>query len=795
LKIRTIILSSIFAFFTAFSFAQSNRGSLQANILNSNNEPLPFATISLLNSADSSFIKNALSNESGVVYFNNITEGNYALSISYVGYEQKYSNNIIVKEGVTTKVGKIKLESFSKQLSEVVIKSQIGVTQISPGRIVYSASDLISQNGGTAGDILKNMPSVAMGGSPNHNRDIRLRGLGSGYTQVLINGKNSGISGNNRETVLDQIPASAIDYIEIITNPSAEYQGDGINGIVNIVLKKGNVDDAIKGSISFLSDNMDGYNGSLSLSQQKDKFEYYVGYDRLQRTIDNDKFSERTLFKNDLYDGMQTIHQREEKSFLNENLRVDGKYKLWKGAVISSGFIFGRQLEVKNKDIDINTTKADGSFKDRSFRTEPESKDNKFYEYSFDFRQTFKNNSVLKASISYLDFNQPKTKGIQTQKFKVNGTYDGNPTLLEETEMLNDDNYFANLDYALPIGKKNKIKMGYRLASLNRNLDNSLAKFNHTEGKWESSQSNQNNFIFSENTHALYVTNELNYKFIKLNAGIRAEQTYLSNESPLDGIKKTSSYLLVLPSISAQFNIDSTQYIIAGFGKRVRRPAFKDLSPFLDDRDPLRIKEGNLDLKPENSYNFELGYLKNFKKFNIGVNLFHRDIHDLIEKVISEDANNIQYTRPDNLSGAFLTGVEIMSSAQLAKWWTVNASYSYFESQISDPLFKGDAIKDQLKYAAKLLMDFNLKKQFNIQIAGNYLGPKPSQQASEKELYFVDFGISKTFFKNGQLMLRVSDVLDSVVKRKTISTPQSINNEIENTRGRVVSAGLKWNFY
>jgi len=792
--VKYIVLLFLFVLVTAFSFAQSGKGFVKADILDLNNEPLPFATVAILNLPDSSLVKWASSNDNGVVYFNNIAEGNYVLSISYVGYKKKYSNNVSVKEGITTELGKIKLESFSIQLSEIVIKAQVGVTQISPGKIVYNASDLTSQNGGTAGDILKNMPSVAMGGSPNHNRDIRLRGLGSGYTQVLINGKNSGISGNNRETVLDQIPASAIDYIEIITNPSAEYQGDGINGIVNIVLKKGNANDTIKGSISFLADNADGYNGSLSLSQQKEKFEYYVGYDRLQKNIDNDKFSDRTILKNGLYDGTQTIHQKEEKSFLNENFRVDGKYKLWKGAIISSGFIFGRQLEVKNKDIEINTTKADSSFKDRSFRTEPELKDNKFYEYSFDFRQAFKNNSVLKASISYLDFNQPKTKGIEIQKIKLNGIYDGNPTLQEETEILKDDNYFVNLDYTLPIGEKNKVKMGYRLASLNRNLDNSLAKFNHSEGKWESSQSNQNNFIFSENTHALYVTDELNYKFIKLNAGVRAEQTNLYNESPLDGIKKTSAYLMVLPSISAQFNIDRTQYIIAGFGKRVRRPAFKDLSPFLDDRDPLRIKEGNPDLKPEFSYNYELGYLKNFKNFNIGINIFHRDIHDLIEKVITEDTNNIQYTRPDNLSGAFLTGVEIMSSAQLTKWWTVNASYSYFESQINDPLFNGDAIKDQLKYAAKLIMDFNLEKQFNIQIAGNYLGPKPSQQASEKELYFIDCGISKTFLKNGQLMLRVSDVLDSVVKRKTIATDKSINNEIENTRGRIISAGLRWNF-
>ncbi|QSB29206.1 TonB-dependent siderophore receptor [Flavobacterium sp. CLA17] len=679
-------------------------------------------------------------------------------------------------------------------LQEVVVSSKIGVTQIEPQKIRFSASDLASQNGGTAGDILKSMPSVAMGGSPNHNRDIRLRGLSNGYTQVLINGKNSGISGNNRETVLDQIPASAIEYIEIITNPSAEYQGDGINGIVNIVLKKGYTNNELKGNVSFMADNADGYNGSFSLSQQKDKFGYIISYDRLQRFVNNDKFVEKINYKSGVYDGTQRTNQLEDKSFLNENLRLNTNFKLWKNGVATAGLTYGKQLEIKEKNIDINTTKADETFKDSSIRTEPETKDNKYYEYNFDFKQTFKNKGVLKAAFSYLDFNQPKTKNINIQKLNANGTYSGNPALQEETEMLNDDNYFGNLDYSLPIGKNNKLKTGYRLASLNRELSNSLATFNHTTGVWETGLSNEKNYSFTENTHALYITDEFNWKFLKINAGIRAEQTYLKLESPLDAIDETRDYTMLLPNLTAQFNIDQTQYIALGFGKRLRRPAFQDLNPFIDNRDPLIIKQGNPDLKPEYSYNYEIGYLKSFEKFNAGINIFYRDIHDLIQKVTTEDENNILYEKPDNFAGAYLKGIELISSAKLTKWWTLNASYSYFESEINDPAFNGDALKDQVKYTAKLIMDFTLPAEFKVQLIGNLIGPKPSLQESEKELYFVDLGVSKNFLKNGTFMFRVSDIFDSITKQKTKTATNSITYETENTRGQIISTGVKWNF-
>jgi outer membrane receptor for ferrienterochelin and colicin len=789
-----LLVLALLACLPSFSQSTPGKATIKARISDMNQEALPFASVSLQKLPDSTIVRITSTNEEGIAYFDNLPEGEYALTSSFVGYESQMVPGILLVGDRSVVLNDIRLKSNSTQLSEVVVRGDIGITELSPGKIVYRASELTSQTGGTAGDILKSMPSVAMGGSPNHNRDIRLRGLGNGYTQVLINGKTSGISGNNRETVLDQIPASAIDYIEIITNPSAEYQADGINGIVNIVLKKGFGDHALKGTVSFIADNADGYNGSVSLSQQKEKFEYFVTYDLLQRTINNDKLTEKVNFKNGTYDGTQITDQRESKSFRNENLRINANYKPWKNALVSGGLIYGRQLEVKTKTITINTTKADDSFKDASNRTEPESKDNKYYEYSLDFKQSFKNGSVLKTSFSYLDLNQPKIKEINAQKLNANGTYNGNPSMQLEDEMMNDDNYFATVDYTLPIGKRNKLKAGYRLASLNRDLVNSLSVFNHTEGKWETTKATEKNFYFSEKTNAWYVSDEFRWNFIKINAGLRAEHTDLNTQSPLDQIDKNSQYLMLLPTGNVQISLDTTQYFVVSAGKRLRRPAFNDINPFVDNRDPLKVKQGNPDLRPEYSYNYEIGYFKNFRKFNVGVNFFYRDIHDLIQKVITEDENNIQYEMPDNFIGAYLQGVEIMASIRATRWWTINASYSYFESKINDPEFNGDALKDQVQFSAKLISDFKLPKDINIQIAGNYLGPKPSVQESENELYFVDIGLSKGFLTNGIFMLRVSDVFDTIVKRKSKTTDVSITNETENTRGKIISAGLKWNF-
>lgn len=679
-------------------------------------------------------------------------------------------------------------------LSEVIISANIGATNIEPGKITYKVSELASQNGGTAGDILKSMPSVAMGGSPNHNRDIRFRGLGNGYSLVLINGRNTGITGNNRETVLDQIPASSIDYIEIISSPGAEYQSDGINGIINIVLKK-NRNTGLHGSVGFMADNVDGYNGSIALSKKTERLDIALNYDKLRRTINNDKTTDRTNFKNGVYDGGQMIDQRENKSFTNENLGLAVRYKPWKKATLNSEFLYGKQIEDKTKRSDTRSLNAAGAFKDHSVQDETEVRKNNYYEYSGEFKQGFANHSTLRAAFSFSLYDQPRTKSMTNNKYNADGTLkDTKPVRQEETEELEDRNYFTHLDYTLPLKKWGTFRTGYRFSALNRDLLNTLSQYDYTSGQWKVSQGNENNYEFGENTHAGYVIHEISWHSLKLNAGLRSEHTTLHTVSPVDKLDRKSDYLLLLPNVNLQINLDSTQYITAGFGKRVRRPAFKDLSPFVDNRDPAKVKMGNPNLLPEEAWTYEIGYLKNFNNFNIGANVFYRDLDNLIQKVNSEDSNGVLYEKPDNFAGAWLAGIELMSSANISKWWRMNASFSWFDSRITDAAFNGDAIKDQVKWMAKLIQDFTLFQDMRIQVAANYLGPKPSKETSEKSLFFMDLGIEKPFLKQGRFMVRVSDVFDGVTKRKTNTTVNSISREIEDTRGGIVSAGVKWTF-
>lgn len=682
----------------------------------------------------------------------------------------------------------------SKTLSEVVISANIGATRIEPGKITYKVAELPSQNGGTAGDILKGMPSVAMGGSPNHNRDIRFRGLGNGYTMVLINGRNTGITGNNRETVLDQIPASSIDYIEIISSPGAEYQSDGINGIINIVLKKNRLD-GLHGSLQFMADNADGYSGSMAVSKKWNKLDLSVQYDKLRRTINNDKTTDRTNFKNGVFDGTQFTDQREIKTFTNDNLNLGLQYKPWEKASLQTNFLYGKQIEDKTKAVETRAFNATNAFKDHSEQKESEFRKNEYYEFAVDFKQGFNNKSMLRAAFNISMFDQPRTKSLINQKYNEDGTMkDNKPNRQEEAEQLEDRNYFANLDYSVPVKKWGTIRAGYRFSSLNRDMHNALSQYNYNSGKWVVNEGNENNFKFGEDVHALYLSNEFRFRSVRIQAGVRNEQVSLKTISPVDKLDKSSNYGMLLPNLNLQWNLDSSQYITASFGKRVRRPAFKDLSPYVDNRDPTKIKMGNPDLKPEEAWTYEIGYLKNFHHFNIGANVFYRDLKNLIQKVNSEGSEGVLHEKPDNFAKAYLAGIELMSSATLTKWWNVNASFSWFDSKIKDEAFSGDAIKDQVKWMAKMIHDVVVFNDLKLQIAANYLGPKPSRETSEERLFFLDFGAEKPILKQGRLFLRVSDVFDTVTKKKINTTTNSVSREIEDTRGRIINLGLKWNF-
>lgn len=779
--------------FCAFSGIQAqNSHKINGTVIDQSDERLGFATVALYG-ADSTFLRGTVTNEEGQFSLSAQNAASGYIVIRNVGFtDQQIALPAQISGNVA--LGAVSLTASTTRLSEVTISGEIGVTEIAPTKVVYTTSDLVSQRGGTAGDILKNMPSVTMGGAPGHNRDVRFRGLGNGYTKVLINGRSTGITGNNRETVLDQIPANAIERIEILSNPTAEYTSDGLNGIINIVFKQSS-DFGSNGSMGLFLDSEQGYSGTFSGSMKEEKWDLYGNYDRLVRNLDKTKDVEKTNLKNGSVDAYQREHELEERVFTNDNVKIGARFRPTPHTSIVTEFLYGRQIEDKDKIKNSHTLKADSTFKDAQTQVEKEYKDNNYFEYFTELRHSFTNSSILSVSGQFTTSLQDKDKDATTTKLNVAGEPTGaNPTLQREDEVMKDRNYFVRADYVIPI-RSSLLKTGYNFNQLGRTINKDVVRYDYANDVWTPTSAAPNDFEITEQTQALYASYEVNLlKKVKGIFGTRMEHTNLNSISLTEANKIKSNYWLVLPNINLVVNFDSTQYMTISFSERVRRPGFQDLNPFEDASDPAKIKLGNPSLSPETAWAYEIGYLKNFKRFNAGANVFYRDISNLIQKrlteVTNEEGNNILYEQPVNLSSAYLAGVEFMVGAQPFKGWQLNISYSHFDSKIRDTEFDGDAIKDQVKWVGKVISDFYLPHNIRVQAIANYLGPKPGTQESEERVFFADMGVQKDVGKKGQLSLRLTDVFNSLDKHKRNVTDKSISDEWEHSQTQVWNLGF-----
>ncbi|MCX7876098.1 MAG: TonB-dependent receptor [Melioribacteraceae bacterium] len=774
-------------------YVNINSQVIKGKILNEDKDALPFSSIQVFQSNTNKLIESLLANDKGEFVIKVDGQSYYDLKISNVGYKIKSIENVFVKNDLVD-LGNVILDYNQTELSEVLVTSKFGITKLSPGKVTYNTENLTSQKGGTGGDILKNMPSVFMGGSPNHNRDVRYRGLGNSYTQVLIDGRKSGITGNNRESVVDIIPAEKIDYIEILSNPTSEFSSDGINGLINIVTKKKNQNN-LHGSFSAGVDNNEGYSGDISFYNSFQNFDFGIQAGRLKRLVDKPKDVNKINYKGTVFDGMQNQSEYEKKYFTNDLVKSNFKYYFSKNTYLNFETTFGKQLEDKSKNLNSISYKADNSFKENKKEDSKENKNNKFNEYFAEFHHSFNNEDGFKLSINYNPSRVRNNKSAAENKFDKNGNLiSTNPTLKDESEKVNLNDLNALINYKFNIGGFGKIKLGYSYSSIERDAEKIKKEFDYKNQTWKLTTSGVDNFNLNEKTNAFFIDSKTNIGNLNLTFGFRIESTKLNSVSLLDNKTNSGNYLIFLPNINAIYNLDKTQYLTFAIGRRLRRPGFNDLNPFVDTSDPLKIKFGNPDLQPEKAWLYEIGYMKNFETFNAGVNIFYRNIKELIQKVTTTNQNGIFVETPQNFSKAYLAGIEFISAIKIFDWWQINGAYSYFDSKVLDTSFEGDAMKDQVKWTAKLITDINLWSSSNIQLIANYLGPEPSSTNYEDKIFFLDAGITQSIYDFGEISLRISDLFDSLRKIKNTKSGLTTSREVENTTGRIITLTTTWKF-
>jgi len=750
IKLITIIILITTTF---QSFAESPYVSGQVTDSESN-EVIPFAQVAFYEGDSNSPVTGATTNAAGKFRIN-IKAGTYRMVVSFVGY-QDYKRRITVGAGGVD-VGSIGLSVEEEIMDEVVVKGnevKRPVLTTMEGMEI-KPDQTIANIGGSLLDILRNTPSVNV----TDDGSVTLRGSGS--TNVLIDGRNSALASD-----LEQIPASAIESVEIINNPNAKYDASADGGVINIKLKKGK-DLGTTARAELTMGTRMRTNANVNLSRRTTNYAIYGGYSFRQWPRVGSRFTERVSTFND-----QNELFRQEQDSRNEDTEHTVNYGadyFWGQNKISLEGVFNTEAEndfqssrsfVQNLDTE--------EFLTSYVRDNTETEQNYTYDNAIVYERDFKDKEKslrASASISIRDQLENQNIDIYNNTLSVEGS--PNRTEGSETDEFRNTSVIQ-LDYATP-AFGGLVETGYK--SIFRRFDNDYlyGLKNPSTGEINSYDSISNRFVYQDQIHAAYAIFSDSLSNFNYALGLRAEQTILENELSnvntslvaAEDLVNSQRYLNFFPSVQMSYQLNEGNIVKATYSRRIDRPGGWRLNPFPDFADSLNVRVGEPNLQPEYINSFELGHMYQNGIITLTSNAFYRRINGQVDWIVRVE-DGISYRGPQNLNTADLYGFEFINTTQLTNWWNLNASYSIFESRIDGTNLDDSFTNRGLSWYAKVTTDISLPLDINLQFTGNYFAPEIEAQGRDLARYYIDGSLQRYFFDK-QLTLSASfrDLFDT----------------------------------
>ncbi|MCC6865940.1 MAG: TonB-dependent receptor [Ignavibacteria bacterium] len=758
-----IIIFLLLGAVTGVLQAQTN-GSLKGTVIDkSNGKPVEEADVTINRVKDSSLVKGTQTDASGNFIISGIPNGNYYIKVSLVGYTPAYFSNININPAnQTVSLEPIKLSTGNTTTEEIVVEGEKSTIEFKPDKKVFNISKSITNQGNSVIDLLKEIPSVTV----DQDNNISLRG--SEGVKILLDGRSSGLDGTNRGDLLEQIPASQVESIELITNPSAKYEAEGSSGIINIILKKSK-DQGLgyNGTLGLNLGTGDKYNGQLSLSLKNKKYNLYGNYAyrlfhmTMSGSSQNYNFlNSDQYFTNELSDGRGRMEGHTAKFGIDINLNQQsllgfsvnyrnnnrGRFNTLNDNIFSSGNILTSQY--------YNTTISD----------------DKGYDFDLNGNYTLKmpNNRIFTADLSFSrDKDNDESNTFDTYVF---------PNILnpqnrnEYSDELN-DSYIADLNYTHPITKNIKIETGYR-GSYKKNDNNyQVDTLNYSTNQYETDLGSSNRFIYKEQIHALYgiYTQQLgNFGF---SLGVRAEETIIKGDLLNTGQNFDRSYIDFFPSASISQKFGMGSEIQLSYSRRLNRPSLWQLNPFRTisfTGGTNNYREGNPNLNPELTDAFELSYIHYFPFATVTPSIFYRETKDQIsrQRTYIDSVNTLSTFVNYNKSKFY--GGELIVNATPLKIWTLNGTFSYYKSEI-DASNLGQA-NSGYSWTARATSTLMLPADLSLQISYFYSGRNYNAQGYFEPFSMLDAAVKKDFFyKRLSVSLRVSDILNEAKFKASIS--------------------------
>lgn len=725
-------------------------GRITGSIVDGNTQkPVEYATIAIYNLKDSSLVTGGITDDKGMFSIDKIPFGTFYAKATFIGYETFVSKPFnISPQSPIVEIGKLKFAPSGKNLGEVNVVAEKSEFENNIDKKVYNVDKNITNTGGTATEILQNIPSVTV------DMDGKVSLRGSANVTILIDGKPSGLTGGDRQALLQQIPANTIESIEVITNPSAKYDAEGMAGIINIKTKK-DKKAGTNGNISVGAGTNEKYNASLGLNKRTKKYNLYGNYSYRH---------ERRNF----YGTASQLNY-----FPNNNFYVDSKYNNDQLSDFHSGK-GGIDLFINDK----NTLGLSASYSNRNenypevFNYEYQNLDHVPYLNLTRNNESTELNNTYEGSLEYKKtFTKPKkeltfSSNYSTNIRKDNDLYrfNSDPIPLQKNNSLG--NFLTStsqLDFAYPINEKSKFETGAKGSYRNNDNDQSAEKYDNSNDSYVNDFRFSNHFVFNEQVYAGYAMYSSSIKKFSYNAGLRAEHTLSTATLKTTNSKYINNYFGLFPSGTIKLKPKESYDLQLGYSRRINRPNNQALNPFTDYSDSITIRTGNPYLKPEFIHSVEFGFNVYIKSLSINGSLYYRHTDNMITRYRYVDPNTgtgvLTFV---NFSSSENYGMELTLRYQIGKKGNIMLSGNMFKNIINakniDPALQSAAFN----WNTRVNGNYKVFKNTTIQLTGMYAAPIVFPNGSIRGMMNgYDVGLRQDILKGkGSLTLNVTDVFN-----------------------------------
>ncbi|NJB69668.1 hypothetical protein GGR42_000130 [Saonia flava] len=748
-----------------------------------NNLPLEYATLVLQSVQNPNIVTGGITNEDGK-FDVEAKPGRYNIRIEYISYKTYTLNDQLLSS--STDLGTVKLALDVEQLEAVEVVGEKTTVEVRLDKKVYNVGKDLTTSGGTVNDALNNIPSVNV----DIEGAISLRG--NENVRILINGKPSALAGFGSTDVFKQLPADAIEKVEVITSPSARYDAEGTAGILNIVLKKEKTL-GINGSINANIADPFRYQVSTNFNLRTDKFNLFNTLGYFHRESPGNAFFDNTYTSGDfdrIYEDRDI--SRNDTGF-NVNLGLE--YFLSEKSSLT-GSVFARFSD--EQDINENATQRfiGSTIDSRTFRSEDQNEDDSNYQFSMNYTNNFNDDGhKLTADVQYsFDDEDVLTEIIE------NNTFPNNELLASERiyEIETQNNYLAQADYVLPMGDS-QFEAGYRGTFREELNDYQLDTLNQGSGQYITNTDLTNKFTYTQNVNAFYSQYGNKYGKFSFLLGLRLENTQLKGELESDVNAETLSeqlgidvdvnfdknYLGLFPTLNLIFEIQENENISLGYNRRINRPRGWFINPFPSRASRTNVFQGNPDLDPAYANAYDLGYLRRWKKLTLTSSIYYQKETNAFERVQEEtgettsDGIRIIRSLPINLSTNERVGAEAGILYNPVKWLRVNSSFNFFKFTTEGVFNNVDYGAENTSWFSRFSTKVSLPWKIDWQNNAFYMGPRENAQTKTKGMFSLNTAMSKDIFKDrATISFNISDVFNSR-KRMSYTETEFFTSESE----------------